>query len=184
MRVGKLVTGILLAGWASAASGAERFTGRILDMSGMRPGFADLFVLHVDEVSSDAEVSRLMSVLEDKGTNGLHDALRETKQIGWIRIGGEPAPFYGIVRSRSLPDGSREIRVFTDGARVPSEKKPGPRADDRAFGWVELKLDPNGKGEGRLTAAKSVRLAGNEIEMVGFGEKPFQLRDVRAETAE
>jgi hypothetical protein len=182
--LGTLAIGVLLAGWAPAASGAERFAGRILDMSGMNPGFAERFVLHINELSSDAEVSRLMLVLRDKGTSGLHKALSDGKQKGWIRIGGEPTPFYGIVQSRSLPDGSREVRVFTETARVPIEKRVSARAGDYAFGWIELKLDPTGKGEGRLTAAASVRVRGNELEMVGFGEKPFQLRDVRVETAE
>ena len=184
IRIGKLVTGILLAAWASVASGAERFTGRIFDMGGTVPGWAEPFVLHIDGFSSDAEISRLTSALKEKGTSGVHGALLGTKQKGWIRIGGEPVPFCGIARSGALPDGGRVVRVLTERAIMPVEKRVSPRAGDYPFGWIELKLDSNGKGEGQLTAAASVRVTGNELEMVGFGEKPFPLRDVRTEKAE
>lgn len=184
LRIGKLAIGILLAAWTAAASGSERFTGRIIDMGGTVPGWAEPFVLHIDGFSSDAEIARLTSALKEKGTSGLHAALLATKQNGWVRIGGEPVPFYGIARSGALPDGTRVVRVLTERAIMPVEKRVSSRAGDYPFGWIELKLDANGKGEGRLTAAASVRVTGSDVEMVGFGEKPFQLRDVRVETAE
>lgn len=183
LRIGKLAIGVLLAGWASAASGAERFAGRIIDMGGRAPGWSENFVLHIDRFSSDSELSASMAVLKEKGISGLHEALA-TKERGWVRIGAEPAPFYGVARSRVLPDGGRVIRILTDRAIMPIEGRSSFRRDEYRFGWIEIRLDPEGNGEGQVTAAASARLRGNEIEMVGFGEKPYQLRTVRTEKAE
>jgi hypothetical protein len=60
------------------------------------------------------------------------------------------------------------------------ELRSGARSVDYPFSYVELILDPDGRGEGTFIPAARVRFAGgNQVEVENFGIYPARLFGVR-----
>lgn len=169
---------LVLAAAPSPAAG-ETFTGTIVDAGGSIPGATSAhFTIQIDEYSTDDEVRELLGVLKEQGPEGLEKALFKVEK-GWIRIGTSLG--YPLSVTRSLEgDGVRVIRVATDRPIQMFEVWRGLRSLDHPFGFAEIRLDGQGKGEGQLIAAASIEF--NEqgaLEIESLGVKPFRLLNVK-----
>lgn len=160
---------------ASAQSTPEQFTARIIDAGGAIPGANSAFVtIRVDEYSTDEEVAVLANLLARQGQDAVEDALRDIEK-GWIRIG--PSLGYPLSIARSFTvDGGRIIRVVTDRPIMMFESRRGLRSKDYPFGIVELRLDAEGKGSGRLLAAAQAEITPEgKLDIESYGLEPFRL---------
>jgi hypothetical protein len=54
------------------------------------------------------------------------------------------------------------------------------RSMDYPFSYIEIHLDPSGKGDGKLIAAAKVSLSGNTVDIENLGVQPFKLLDVHS----
>ena len=160
-----------------AAEGAEIFTGRAVDTSGQRMQSTAHFTLHIEEYSSDEEIADYATVLAEKGSSGLEKVLRKL-DLGYIKIGTSLGHVIGVARSIDT-DGGRIIRAVTDRPIQLFEVRRGLRSADYPFGFIELKIDADGKGEGQLVAAAKLRFKDGTLEIVQLGTRPFRLMKVK-----
>jgi hypothetical protein len=176
-----LAAAVILASPA-AASGAERYTGQIVDIGDtLRGRTTDFFTLQIDGYTSDAEVKKLVDVLAEKGARGLQEALWDVKEKGWFRIGNRLGYHAAVIRSRPLPDGGRVIRVFTDRPIQFWELRNSTRSRNYPFGYIEIKLDATGKGEGQMYVAATAKVTGNEVELENYHAQAVRILNVKKE---
>src|SRR3954471_4080482 len=84
-------------------------------------------------------------------------------------------------RSITEPGGNRRVYLATD---TPVSLSTGwfPRPDDEPLTFVELRLTPDGDGEGKLSdAARLFVDSGNVIAIGDYNRRPVHLLAVRAE---
>ena len=157
----------------------EVFVGTVVDVGGVVPGATSArFTLHIDEYTTDEEASELLQVLAEQGPGGLERAMRKVEK-GWIRIGSSLGYPVSVTRTFDTESG-RIIRVATDRPIQMFEVWHGLRSLDHPFGVLELRLDANDKGEGRLIAAAEVGFSKEgSLEIESLGTQPFRLLQVK-----
>ncbi len=164
---------------AAAAQAPETFRGRAVDPQGQRAKNSVHFTLHVEEYATDEEIAKHAQVLADKGSRGLEKVLWKLDR-GYVKIDTSLGHVIGVARTFDTDDGGRVIRVVTDRPIQLHAVRRGLRSVDYPFGVIELELDADGKGEGRLIAAAKLeftREGGLEIEQLGT--RPFRLLKIR-----
>lgn len=169
-----LVLAFIAATAVPAQTGDERFTATLASLQG---GGTDPVVIHIDRYSTDAEVQKLSGILAGKGPDALRDALWDLES-GYIRVGGGLG--YPIAVARSLPtDTGRVIRLMMDRPISYREAVSNSRSTDYPFGYIEIKLDKNGKGEGQFFAAAKVTMTAGTIDIESYSPQPLRLLNVR-----
>jgi hypothetical protein len=170
---------VILVGGGYAGA-AERYEGQIVDL-GARSGrqATEFFTLQVDSYSSDKEVAGLLQALKNKGTRGLQEALWETREKGWFRIGTNLGYHAAVIRSHTTPTGGKVIRVLTDRPIMFYELRNNTRSRNYPFGFIELTVSPDGQGEGRMIAAASARITEGGVELENYDVQPLRILNVR-----
>jgi hypothetical protein len=174
-----MICGLLVQALAVVAGEVpEQFTGRVVDAGGALPGATSaFFTINIDEYTTDEEAMGFVSLLAEGGQDALEKALWDLDK-GWIRVGGSLG--YPLAITRSIKaEGGRIIRVMTDRPISMFESMRGLRSKDYPFGIIELQLDEEGKGEGRLIAAAQVEFnKEGTIEIESLGTEPLRLMNV------
>ena len=156
----------------------ERFIGIAVGLS--RPtGGAETVEILVERWSTDAERDRLVSLIRGGRQDKVVDALVDMKRVGMLRTPeslGYPLQF---ARRRVMPDKTEQITLLSD--------RPisiwGPSNLDYPFTLVELRIGPDGKGEGRLSLAAKIT-ADEKTGMIvleNYPALPVHLTGVRRE---
>ena len=184
-----LITGFVGLGLAASVAAQEapplgapeRFTGRIVDAGGAVPGAqATYFTLQVDSYSTPEEVKEYVAILEQGGMDAVVKKLWKAKSKGWIKVGDRLG--YDVQIIRSIPtESGRVIRVVTDRPIQFFEVRQGTRSEDYPLGLIELRLGPDGKGEGTLIAAAQVKFTGTSLELETYGTQPFKILKVKTD---
>jgi hypothetical protein len=181
----------MLAGFASISialgaqtlGGPERFTALAVNLD--RGGSYTLEIV-VNRWSTDAERSRLLGVLLDKSADHLVEALQSNPKVGYIRnTNGGLAWDLHYARHMQLPDGGEQVTVATDRPIAFREAASGARTLDYPFTIIELKIDSEGEGEGKMsTAAKIIAdKKTNTVVVENWGLQPILLQGVMRENA-
>lgn len=164
---------------AAAGQAPETFKGRAVDTQGQHIKSSVHFTLHVTEYATNEEIAKHAQTLIEKGSRGLEKVLWKLDR-GWVKIDTSLGHVVGVARSFDTEDGGRVIRVVTDRPIQLYEVRRGLRSVDYPFGVIELTLDADGKGEGRLIAAAKLEFTeegGLEIEQLGT--RPFRLMKMK-----
>ena len=135
----------------------------------------------IDRWSTEAERQTLIKAFQEKGPEGLLSALQKTERIGTLRTPNRLGwDLHYAVQARTK-DGGRRIMVATDRAIAFQEASRSTRTMDYPFTLVELHLDKDNKGEGRMSiATKIVRSKdGKSLELENYGSDPVRLKNVR-----
>jgi hypothetical protein len=165
---------------STAAFAETQFTGNLVAPAGTarHAGTAPV-VIHIDHYTSDAEVNRLAGILQSKGPNALRDALWD-QESGYIRIGGSLGYPIAAARSHPASDGGTIIRLMIDRPIAQWEVINNLRTVDYPFAFVEIKLGPNGQGDGDFYQAARVSLTGNDrLKVENYSPQPLRLLGVR-----
>lgn len=169
----------ILAAWALPAAAArnveERFTANLVDVAAGVSGAP--VVIEIRDYSTRQEVDRLAGILAAKGPAAVEEEIWNVEK-GWIRVGNSLGYPLAVATSRRTPQG-RRISLLLDRQVEFYEKWRGLRSADYPFGYIELNLDRNGRGEGRLIPAGQVRLNNGSIEVVAYGFQPARLLNVQ-----
>src|ERR1700681_1546605 len=171
-----VVVALLVSCALGAKSHGDQFVGTLVNLEG---GASAPVVIHVDHYSSDSEVAKLKAILADKGPDALREALWNLYEAGYIRVGGGLG--YPIAVARSKPDGKggRVIRLMLDRPIAFRELVNNTRSVDYPFTYVELTLDKDGNGEGKMIAAAKVSMVGNTVEIESLGTQPIKILQVK-----
>jgi len=158
------------------------FTAFAVSPGGVRSAaVASQVEITIDRWSTTGETDRLMAVLNDKGPDQLLSALRDVKSVGTIRTPGNLA--YDLRFAQVEPGEDGGVRVFLATDRPISfwEAVNRPRVSDYPFTFIELRLNKDGDGEGKLALATRIvaKKDGKAIELENYDGQPIALNEVR-----
>src|SRR5687767_4786683 len=130
-----------------------RFTAAAVNMNRGVAGTVDIVV---NRWSSDADRDRLMNVMFDKGPERLLDALQRMPRMGYLRTPGSIGWDIQFARHMPAKDGGERIVLVTDRRMSFREVANRHRSVDYPFTVIELLVQPNGDGEGKITVATKI----------------------------
>jgi hypothetical protein len=186
-----------LAGLAAAAAAAatltvsataqtngtpERFTAAAINMN---RGAAGNIEIVVNRWSSDKDRDRLMSVLMDKGPDKLLDVLQDMPRMGYFRAPGNLGWDVHFARRLPQPEGGERVVLVTDRRIGFWEASNQPRSIDYPFTVIELRLNRDGEGEGKMSLATKIIAdkENNIVTLENYDTQPVMLNNVRREKA-
>ena len=186
MMVLAVMAGFLFAGPAQAQEQkAEkpkpyRFTAFAINMnSGPKAGMIDITL---ERLTTDEERDGLIAAFVEGGRNALLKALQKVKpRVGYIRtpnsIGYDLQYAWRIVNS----DGTSRVIIGTDRPINFWEASRQPRTIDYPFTIIEMRLDAQGNGEGRMAAGTKISKSrdGKTIELENYGISPVALNEIK-----
>ena len=178
---------LLLSGHpVMAAKPVERLTAFAVNMSNMSAGAgrnSAVVDITINRWSTDAERDRLADALRENGPDGLLKALQKTDEIGHIQSGGSLGYPLRFAREVPLSTGGRRIVIGTDRRISFLELREQPRTIDYPFMVIDIRLDANGKGEGKLMpVAKITQDRDHIVEIENYASEPVRLTSVKAES--
>jgi hypothetical protein len=168
-------------GMAAAASNTtearpDEFQGNLVNtLRGVRHD--QTFTLSVDRYATPDELNRLADTVATKGAFTARDQLWKDTS-GYLSIGGGLGYPISAVTSQETPTG-RMIRVVVNRPMSLFETQYYTHSSKYPFTVVELNLDRNGHGDGRLIAAAKLQVHNGELAFESFGVQPLVLMDVQ-----
>ena len=161
-------------------SAPERFTALAVNLERPRRAMTGAVEIVVYRWSTDQERDRLLAVLLEQGPEKLLDALQDTPRVGYIRT--PDGICYDLNFSRRTPgeDGGERIEVVTarDFRFWGAINQQG--SIDHSFAVIELRINRDGQGEGRMSLA--TRVMGKALALEEYATQPVSLQKVRRET--
>ncbi len=184
---------------ARVAAFAERFTAFAVDL-GVPAGGIDVpqprdkrvpasgkagpveFV--ITRYSTDAERDELLKTLQEKGPERLLDALQKLPRVGYFRTPNSTG--YDLKFARKVPgdDGGERITMITDRYITFWEAANRPRTIDYPFTMIEVRMGPEGKGEGKMSLATRITYdkKNNTVVLEDYKSQPTLLNEVKRES--
>lgn len=199
MRRGRVVSIVLPllfvgAGWAASAWSADgkpvlRLRAAAMDPGGMtadggKRASVTMLEIGIERFTTEEEHAKLAAVLAEKGPEALMSELQKLKAAGYIRTPGSLRWDIHYARQVALPDGTRRIIFATDRPMNFYELWNRPRSVDYQYMLGEIRLGPDGKGQGTLVPAARIDYndATRTIEVENYASQPVRLTEVRVES--
>jgi len=163
---------------------AQRFSAIAVNVSNVgRTGQGRVEIV-VNRWSTESECDQLLSTLLEKGPEKLLSALQDTKRVGYIRTPNSIGYDLHFARRILGEDGAEQIALATDRRISFWEATNRPRSFDYPFTVIELHIDRDGQGEGKMSVATKIT-ADNEhktIVLEDYANQPVMLNDVKRES--
>ena len=136
------------------------------------------FTLIINNRSSTSDMAGFVEILQNGGQDSLKREL-DRRDVGRFSLGSSVGVPVGSIIVDRLGDDTR-IRAFFTRSIGFGELRRGLRSVDYPFGYVEIKLNEKGKGEGTIIPAAKIRFRGSDtIEVEDFGTFPGRLMGVQ-----
>jgi hypothetical protein len=144
------------------------------------PRRAGIVEINIDRWSSDQERDSLLDTLRTKGETSLLTSLQGTERVGFIRTPDRLGWDLHYAQERSTDDGGRDIVIATDRPIRFWEAANLTRTLRYPFTVIEIHLDKDGKGEGRMSVATKVSMSpdGKTLELENYSTQPVLLEKV------
>lgn len=158
-----------------------RITGTVVGISGRLAGRTRPFTLIVNSYTSGAQIGELADALQ-RSEEQLLSTLSHMN-AGRIQVGTGVGVTANAIIATPWNQGTKVTVLYQRSVSF-YELRYGRRSEDYRFGYAELYLDQNGKGEGTWIPAARVRVRdGNTWEVEDFGVFPARLSGLRASGA-
>jgi hypothetical protein len=158
-----------------------RFSAFAVSMPQGQAGVVDIVI---ERWTTDQERQSLLDLLAGASlrSGGQDKLLRALQKIeprtGYIRTPNSLGWDLRYARENILPDGIRQIVIATDKPVSFLAAASGARVMDYPFSFVEMRMRPNDKGEGRLLAATAIEVKNGRLELENYGQEPVRLTSV------
>jgi hypothetical protein len=144
-------------------------------------------VVHIDiyRWSTDEERERLLTTLQEFGPDKLLDALEKVRPpVGPIRTAISLSYDLYYARNNPSSDGGRRVILATNRPVSFRELRNSSRRLQYQFTLIEIHIDKDGKGEGKLVPAARVSWdkEAKKIEIENYNALPVDLLNVTAQT--
>ena len=161
----------------------ERFTGFAINMdSGPKTGTIDFMV---ERWSTDEERNALLAILQEekdptRANTQLLKALQRMPKAGNIRTPQTLAWDLRYAHQSPLENGGRRIVVATDRPIGFREARNQSRSMDYPFTLVEIRLDKDDRGEGKILAGTRLLVdKNNHLVLENYGQQPIRFNEIR-----
>jgi hypothetical protein len=170
-------------GFANAPDPVARFTAFAVNLGGPGAGRAGAGTVElvINRWSTAGERDRLMAVLKEKGPEKLLDALTDIPRVGYIRTPDSLGYDLRFAYRELAEDGGDDITVITDRYIGFWESFYRPRTIDYPFTVIELHLNRDGEGEGKMSLATRITADrhGDRVVLENYAAQPVLLQSVR-----
>jgi hypothetical protein len=160
----------------------EHFTAFAVSTGGPRTSAgAGAVDITITRWSTEAETERFLAALKKGGHEALIEEFHDVEPVGTIRSPGSLGYDLRYAQQEELGDGIRRIVLATDRPMSFYETVNRPLSSDYPFTLIELRVDGEGQGEGKLTLASALAASrnGKMIQVYNFDTQPIQLNQVR-----
>jgi hypothetical protein len=140
----------------------------------------------VERWSTDAERDQLIKALLEKGPEKLLETLQKMPRAGYIRTPNSLGYDLRYARKMPLDEGGEHIVMATDRYISFWEAVNRPRTIDYPFTLIEMRLGPDGVGEGRMSLFTKIvyEKKKNQIVLENYASQPVLLTQVRREATD
>ena len=189
MRTGVLRSGLVVAAVAMAAALVvpvsaqnvkESFTGFAINLNSYpRTGTIDFTI---ERWSTDEERNQLLSIIAEKKdpTQPLLKALQKLPRVGWIRTPTSLGWDLRYAREFKGEDGGRRIVLATDRPIGFAEARNNSRTMDYPFTLIEIRLNAEDKGEGKILAGTKIFIDKNKnLVLENYAQQPVRFNEIR-----
>jgi hypothetical protein len=188
-----LVAAVLLLAPAAAPVRAQQEALRIdafaINMSNIATGANARVDITVDSWSTAEEREHLITTMLEKGSDALLKALQKTPVKGRFRIptARQPDPHHLALGldihyawQVPRPDGGKRIVLVTDRYIGFQEARNQPRSVDYPFSLIQIHVDAEGKGEGKMAVATKISFdkEKKQIELENYASEPVRLNNL------
>jgi hypothetical protein len=175
--------GLSIALWSPAVSAQnekEKFTGFAINMnSGPKTAVLDFTITRW---STDEERAQLLAIVKENKnpTAKLLKALQKLPKVGYIRTTQSLAWDLHYARETPLDEGGRSIVLATDRPIGFWEARNQPRSIDYPFTILEMHLDKNDEGSGKILPGTKIYIdkKGNLV-LENYGQQPVRFNEIR-----
>jgi hypothetical protein len=159
--------------------GGEKFTAIATNLYG-RP-LSTRVEIDVKRWTPVAERDHLLDVLKHEGEQALYGALQDQPVVGTIQTPDSLA--YPLRFAEKAPWGDGGQRVIIATARPISfwEASQQTRSMRYPFTIIEMRVNGNGRGQGKMSVATRVIAAGRLLVLENYDSQPTLLNDVQVE---
>jgi hypothetical protein len=164
----------------SAQNVKESFTGFAINMnSGPSTAVIDFTI---ERWSTDEERNQLLSIISEvkDPTQPLLRALQKMPSVGRIRTPQTLAWDLRYAHEFKLDEGGRRIVLATDRPIGFREARNQSRTMDYPFTIIEIRLDGNDRGEGKILAGTRIYVDKNKhLVLENYGQQPVRFNEIR-----
>ena len=152
-------------------------------------GASGVVEIAIERWTTDVERQSILDVLagasfKQGGQTKLLDALQKvTPRNGYIRTPNSLGWDLKYARENQLPDGTRQVVIATDKPVSFLAAASGSDVMDYPFSFVEMRMKPNDKGEGRLLVASAVDIKDGKVQLENYGQEPVRLTTITQEVS-
>jgi len=184
LRAALILAVLTLGGWNAAAQtmgSPERYTATAVNMNRGRSSLVDIVV---NRWSTDAERDKLMTVLNEQGASKLLDVLQKMPRVGYFRTPNSVGWDIHFAQRIKGEDGGERVVLLTDRRISFWEAANRPRSIDYPFTFIELRLNDDGEGEGKMSIATQIipDPVNNILTLENYDIQPVLLTTVRRES--
>jgi len=197
----RMTTAALGAALLLALAGVERpaaqtntaklhFTAFAVNMSNVATGATQLLEIDVDSWSLDSERTQLITTAVEKGQDTLLRELQKQPKRGriWAPQWSGPDPYNArlgwdlrYTQQEPTAEGGRRVVIVTDRYIGFWEARNQPRTIDYPFTLIQIEVDRDGNGEGRMSVATKIRFdkKKNVLDLENYASEPVRLNNVK-----
>jgi hypothetical protein len=169
-----------------------RLSAFAVNMSTVATGANARLEIRITRWSTAAQRERLLGIAIEKGQDALLRELQKMPDHGRISIPGWVGPdphnarLGWTLRYASVTpgeDGGHRIGIATDRYIGMWEARNRPRTIDYPFSLIEIRLDPSGRGVGKMAVATKIEFDKKKQQMVleNYASEPVRLNEIRIE---
>ena len=165
----------------SAVPADEHFSATAVNLDAGGTGRVTTEVeITVTRWSTDLERTSLSTALQEGGSEALLDKLRHFSPVGTMAALGSVGINVQFARRSIAASGTERVLLITDRPIGVWETMNAGRSLEYPFTVIEMRIGPDGKGEGKASlAAKVIYDPGTkEIELEDYSIQPVLLRNV------
>ena len=167
---------------AQTMGSPEHYTATAMNINN---GQANNIDITVNRWSTDKERDALMAAVTQKGPEKLLDALEDLPAVGHFGAPGNLSWDIHFARKMHLPEGGERVVLITDRRIGFWEAANQPRSIDYPFTFIDIRINRDGEGEGRMSLATKVIYdkKDNMISLENFQTSPVLITNVRRKAA-
>jgi hypothetical protein len=169
-----------------------RITAWAVNMSNIGTGATAMVDFTIERWTEPEERAQLIATMLEQGQDALLRALQKMPSHGRMRFPSweGPDPFNArlgwdirYTAQQAQPDGGRRIVMALDRYITFWEARERPRTIDYPFTVIEMRVNKDGEGEGKLSIATKINFDKKEniIELETYASEPVRLQNVKVQ---